>query len=292
MLISGAGLLLRSVLKFSAAPLGFDLNHVVLSYINLPEQQYPGSADKLRLYEDLRAHLDSIPGVEGSAISIGIAPFGFGVSEAEMDGRTRNEMQDVGETSVSPDYFGVLRIALRRGRLLNRQDGPASAGVAVVNEKFVSEYFPGVDPVGKRLRLAGKSGSSLEIVGVVDTEKQPDYMHEMSWHEQPLIYRPIAQKPFSFMFVEVRTHGDQAGAGRAVERAIGGVDKEIPVGWVLTQSDVLGRRFILNPAVAAGRIADRPTAQPLAKMAVLTGEVSCAAVGNCRQQRLDVAECG
>jgi len=50
--------------------------------------------------------------------------------------------------------------------------------------------------------------------------------------------------------------------------------------------------YNLNPAVVAGRIADRPTAQPLAKMAVLTGEVSCAAVGNCRQQRLDVAECG
>jgi hypothetical protein len=133
---------------------------------------------------------------------------------------------------------------LRRGRLLDQQDGAGSAAVAVVNEKFASEYFPGVDPIGKRLRLASQPGSSLEIVGVVGTEKQPDYMHEMNWREQPVIYRPIAQKPFSFVFIEVSTHGDQAGAGRAIERTIGGIDKEIPVGWVLTQRDVLGRRLM------------------------------------------------
>jgi len=243
MLISGAGLLLRSVLKFDAAPLGFDYNHVVFSYINLPERQYPGSADKLRLYEDLRTHLGSIPGVEASAISVGIAAFGFGGYEVDIEGRARNEMHDVGENSVSPDYFGVLRIALRRGRLLTRQDGAGSADVAVVNEKFASQYFPGVDPIGKHLRLASQPGSSLEIVGVVGTEKQPDFVHEMSWREQPIVYRPIAQRPFSFMFIEVRTHGDQAGAGQAIERTIGGIDKEIPVGWLFTRKDALGRRF-------------------------------------------------
>jgi ABC-type antimicrobial peptide transport system permease subunit len=61
---------------------------------------------------------------------------------------------------------------------------------------------------------------------------------------RPIIYRPMAQKPSAFMFIEVRTHGDQAGAGRAVERVIGAIDKEIPVGNMLSQKDVLGRRFL------------------------------------------------
>ena len=242
-LTSGAGLLLRSALKFGTAPLGFDPDNVILSYINLPEQQYAGAADRVRLYEELRTGLNSIPGVAGSAISAGIAPFGFGGSEVEVEGRVRGAMQDVGETSVSPDYFLVLRIAVRRGRLLGLQDTAGSTAVAVVNEKFANEYFPGGDALGKHLRLGGPAGSTIEIVGVVATEKQPDYLREMSWQEQPIVYRPIAQKPSSFLFIEVRTHGDQAGAGRAIERTVDGIDKEIPVGSVFTLRDLIGRRL-------------------------------------------------
>ena len=243
-LISGAGLLMRSVLKFSAAPLGFDPDGVVLSYINLPGSQYAAGTDKLRVYEELRTRLDSIPGVEASAISAGIAPFGFGGSEVEIDGRARREMADVAENSVSPDYFRVLRIGLRRGRFFSQSDDPGSAAVAIVNEKFAGEYFPGADPIGKRLRIVSQPASSIEIVGVVATEEQPDLMHEMSWRAQPVVYRPLAQKPSSFMFVEVRARGSHAGAGRAIERTIGAIDTEIPIGWVFTMSEVVGRRFL------------------------------------------------
>ena len=138
MLLSGASLLMRSVLKFGNAPLGFDPDHVTIMGTSLPEPQYAGTAEKLRFYDDVRARLNAIPGASASAIATNMPPYGSGTSAVQVEGKARGEATDVGENMVSAEYFEVLRIALRRGRLFDPQDGPDGVPIAVVNEKFAS----------------------------------------------------------------------------------------------------------------------------------------------------------
>ena len=241
MLLSGASLLMRSVLKFSSAPLGFDPANVVVTSTHLPPQGYDSPAAKRRFYDELRAQLNAIPGVEGSAVSTGIAPYGFGNSEIQAEGKDRGGRQDVGQNTVSPDYFQVLHIALLHGRCFGAQDGPESTAVGVVNEKFVSEYLPGVDPIGQRVRVIGDAPQPwVTIVGVVATEKHSQLMHEMTWQEQASLYRPMAQEPSSSLNVEVRTRGEQADIGRAIERVMGGIDKDVPVAAISSMRDLVG----------------------------------------------------
>jgi putative ABC transport system permease protein len=239
MLLSGAGLLMRSVLKFGAANLGFDPDNVMVMRSGLPAQRYAGATGRLRFYEDLKTRLNAIPGVEISTAAANVPPYGAGSPEVEIEGRGRAGLMDT--NAVSEDYFAVLRIALRRGRLFTAEDGPGAAQVAVVSEKFARAYFPGGDPVGQRVRVWGeKDAPWLTIVGVVATERHPELMHEMSWHESAELYRPMRQQPASSFAIAVRTHGDQADTGRAMERALAAIDKEIPMGEVSTMRDSIG----------------------------------------------------
>jgi predicted permease len=239
MLLSGAGLLMRSVLKFGAANLGFDPDNVLVMRSGLPAQRYMGDNEKLRFYEDLKTRLNAIPGVEISTAAANLPPYGAGSPEVEIEGRGRAGLMDT--NAVSEDYFAVLRMALRRGRLFTAEDGPGAAPVAVVSEKFAGAYFPGGDPVGQRVRVWGeKDAPWLTIVGVVGTERHPELMREMSWRESAELYRPMRQQPVSSFAIAVRTHGDQADTGRAMERALAGIDQEIPMGEVSSMRDSIG----------------------------------------------------
>jgi putative ABC transport system permease protein len=238
-LLSGAGLLMRSVLKFGAADLGFDPDHVTTMSTRLPAQRYPANVDMLRFYDGLSVLLRGIPGVEGAAIAANVPPYGEGSQEVEVAGRGRVGMMET--NAVSEDYFSVLHIALRQGRLFTRDDSANSTPVAIVSEKFASSYLSGVDPVGQQVRERGeKDAPWLTIVGVVATERHPELMHEMSWHESAELYRPIRQQPASGFAIAVRTQGDQAGTGRAIERALAAVDPEVPVGEISAMRETLG----------------------------------------------------
>jgi putative ABC transport system permease protein len=241
MLLSGAGLLMRSVLKMSAASLGFDPDHVLTMRTSLPATRYPGPEEKLRFYDELRSRWNAIPGAEGTAIATVMPPYSSGTSGVQLEGKARGTASDVGENMVSDDYFQVLRIALRRGRQFDREDGTGSAAVAVVNERFVSEYLAGVEPIGQRVRILGyEEGPWLTIVGVVATEKHPELMHEMTWHESPILYRPIAQAPSDSVALALRMHGDQPGTGRAMERKLADIDQEVALGEITPLRDLLG----------------------------------------------------
>jgi putative ABC transport system permease protein len=241
-LLAGASLLMRSVLKMSAAPLGFDPGQVMVVNTTLPEQGYAKTAERLRFQDELRSRLNAIPGAELSAFATTMPPYGGGNYEIEAEGKGRTGIQDVGQDLVSADYFRVLRISLRRGRMFTQQDSATSAPVAVVNEKLAEEYFPDIDPIGRRIRAFGfKEGPWVTIVGVVATEKHPELMHEMTWHEQSAFYRPIEQDPPGYLSIAVRMHGDGfANAGRSIERAITNIDREVPVGEVSSMRTLLG----------------------------------------------------
>jgi putative ABC transport system permease protein len=222
-------------------PLGFDPEHLVFTYVLLPER-YSGNAEELGFYEDLRTRLNAIPGVEGSAFTSYLPLRLAGAGQMEIDGRNPIGQQDVAQNIVSPDYFQVLRVALRRGRAFEQQDRLGSPAVAVVNEAFANEYLAGADPIGQRVRIVGATGPGwLTVVGVVATETQADPAHEMTWHDQAILYRPLWQEPLNFQFIALRTRGDQAATGRGVERIMQSIDSEIPIAETFTPRGLLAQ---------------------------------------------------
>ena len=240
-LLAGAGLLMRSVLNMSSAPLGFDPENVLVMNTSLPAAHYRQAADKVRFYDDLRTRLNGIPGVEGSTFATSVPPYGSGNYETQIAGEPRTERQDVGVDLVTADYFPLLRVALRHGRLFDRRDAAGSAPVAIVNEKFAAEYLPGADPVGRQVRILGPNASpSLTIVGVVANEKHPELLREMSWKESPELYRPIEQEPAAALAIAIRTRGRQADIGRGLESALAALDKDVPLGEIQTMHEMLG----------------------------------------------------
>jgi predicted permease len=241
LLLTGAGLLMQSVLKMGAARLGFDPDRLLVMNTGLPEQRYADPAKKLRFYDELSRKLNAIPGVEGAALAWTLPPFGSGTNEIQVEGNSRTRVLDVAVNGVSPDYFRVLRIAPRRGRMPDTRDGSHTEPVAVINQALAREYFPGADPIGRRVRIFGSEpGPWLTIAGVVENEKRPELLREMSWGEPPMLYRPMTQDLRGSVAIAVRTQRDLTGMARTIEQTIAAVDSEVPAGRISSMREVLG----------------------------------------------------
>ena len=141
------------------------------------------------------------------------------------------QMHDVGQAAIGPAYFRVLNVPLRRGRAFGPQDQPQSEQVGVVNEALVREYLPDREPLGQRIRI-GDEREWLTIVGVVGNERRPQVFQEMSWAEQPAVYRPLDQAPPDSFSVALRGGDAQAGMGHAIEQIITSMDTSVAIGEV------------------------------------------------------------
>jgi hypothetical protein len=120
---------------------------------------------------------------------------------------------------------------LRRGRVFNAQDWEGGQQVAIVNEALAREYFPAADPIGQQIRIPGGM-PWLTIVGVVGNLKHAQLMNEMSWIETPILYRPLAQEQRTSIQIAVRSRGNFASLGQAVQAQIAAIDPAIPLAGV------------------------------------------------------------
>jgi putative ABC transport system permease protein len=148
-LLVGASLLMRSVLNFESAPLGFAVENVTVASGTLPEQRFRDNARKFIFYEELRERLGNVRGIKSAAIASNLPPFDLGLMTLEIQGKPvpqDQRLHDVGRASVDFEYFKVMEVTLRRGRSFDRRDLPQSNRVAIVNEVLAQEYFPGAEP--------------------------------------------------------------------------------------------------------------------------------------------------
>jgi predicted permease len=233
-LLTGAGLLMRSVIGFSSAPLGFTPDQVATASGSLPQSHYAEADRRAAFYRQLQTKLNTLPGIEGAALASTLPPYGLGLNTIEVQGRhfsRETQMHDVGQASVSPSYFHVLQVPLQMGRLLDPSDRLQSEPVAVINRALAHEYFPGDNPVGQHLRV-GEEKEWLTIVGVVGNERRPQVFQEMSWAEQPAVYCALEQSPPDAFSIAVRGGDTQAGIGHALEQAVASIDRGVATGDV------------------------------------------------------------
>jgi predicted permease len=177
-LVAGAILLAQSLRKLEQQHFGFETDHRYVVHVGEAFQSFP--AEKLPgTYKELQSRLSAIPGVITASYSL-YSPMGGDnwSGPVFVSGRTPNFGENGDSSSwlrVSPKYFETVGTHLIRGRTINEQDTATSTHVAVVNERFAKQFFPGEDPIGKHF---GNQDSShpldWEIVGIVEDTKYQD----------------------------------------------------------------------------------------------------------------------
>jgi putative ABC transport system permease protein len=172
MLLTGAGLLLRSLWKLENVPLGMESDRVVLAHFELGRQRYAAPASQTSFFENLEQRLGTLPGVEAIAISDSVPPIGGTrgrpFSAIEIEGQLRMPEGTGGMVAwryVTPSYFSALEIPIVRGRGFAESDRAPDAYAVIVSSTLARRLFPNGDALGKRI-LKSASGQWYTIVGV------------------------------------------------------------------------------------------------------------------------------
>ena len=208
-LLVGAGLMIRSLVVLWRTNPGFEPANIVTFGLALPPSILGASADTIRSQvRDLDRKFAAIPGVD--AASQAWAAFPFSSDDEQLfwiDGEPRpaseNDMKWSLSYVVQPDYLNVMKIPLNRGRFFNDHDDERSPAVAVVDEEFARKYFPGQDPIGKRVHMShldlGGNGKIFEIVGVVGHVNQWGLDSDLKEELRAQIYFSCVQMPDDYV---------------------------------------------------------------------------------------------
>ena len=197
-LLIGAGLMVRSFMKLYDINLGIDTDHLLTMRADLTAKF--DTPEKRRLqFESILSKVKATPGVTSASLAESIPLSGGGRAAVEIDGKPEvpgGPPAIALSITVTPEYFQTVGTTLRRGRIFEANDGAEGQATVIVNERFVARFFPGEDPLGKRIRVrnprttTAKPSGWLTIVGVSPTIRQGD---PQALEPDAVIYRPYRQ---------------------------------------------------------------------------------------------------
>ncbi|HEV8197496.1 MAG TPA: ABC transporter permease [Gemmatimonadales bacterium] len=253
-MLSGAGLLLRSLRSLQRIDIGFDASRILTARLNLPPLNYPVDAKAVALVQQLEERMKALPGVTGAG-TMGWTPVvgGGGTWSILIDGRVVKDIAaapTADPQQVTPGFFTTLGVRILRGRGFTDQDREDAPPVAVVNETMAKQLWPGQDPVGHTLRMFGDQAPWVTIVGVMR-----DILTRGVGKSAPAtMYFPYAQAGKSAYFLPrqvtlaIKTTGNPEALGPALRRAVHELDAGAPVSEVRSMDEVMGtalssRRF-------------------------------------------------
>ena len=238
LLLTGAGLLIRSFFRMQQADLGFDSTNVLTAQLPLSDKRFPNPVRLNQHVRQILANLQALPGVRDVAFASALPLQGWGYGMPfQIAGRPmvdRANREACFYKMVSPSYFLSLGMRLRKGRGLNDRDVDGAPPVTVVNETMARKYFPNQEPVGQRILIQqivpGKTqlGPEIawEVVGVVADERVTNLDNK---RDNPGVYVSNEQSPVYFGGVVVRGAIDPTRLQHAMEQAVHDVDKDQPL---------------------------------------------------------------
>ena len=237
-LLIGAGLLARSFLNQTGVNHGLRIDHILTLRMFFAPARYSDDQRRARYVEEMLARVRSVPGVV-AASSVDTLPMIGDVSGSGFRRSDRPEPPPGARPSsdyliVSPQYFAVLGIPLVRGRDFTNHDIISAEPVIVVNQAFANRFFPGEDPLGKRLELDWDITHGV-IVGVAANARQTD----LKVPPEPTIFLSQAQCPRYFGALVVRTAIPPGLVARGVETAIHAVDADQAISHVESMEQVV-----------------------------------------------------
>ncbi len=241
-LVTGAGLLIRTFWQLQQVDPGFTETKVLLANVQLPAARYPQSfgnfdaPEVTAFHQQVKERIAGLPGVEAVALAVHHPMHPGWTSRFTVDGRPpvpAGEQEEARINPVSHEYFRTVGIPIARGRGFTERDRGDAPPVVIINETFARRHFRDQDPVGQRLSFWG---SSREIVGVVGDVKSRGLGNDIrqGW------YTPIAQMPFGGFALVIRTTDEEPLAMLPlVQQAVNTLDADLPLFGVTTLRDRL-----------------------------------------------------
>ena len=251
-LLVGSGLLLRSLQHWFAVDAGFDASHLLTMQVQTSGRRFQENDVTYKFFEDVLEAVRNVPGVTTAALTSQLPLSGdsdvYGVHFESSPVQAATEDHSAFRYAVSPGYIEAMRIPLRRGRRLDDRDRAGAPLAALINESYASRNFPGIDPIGQRLRIGPANGPLYTVVGVVGDVKQVS----LGLSRADSVYVTPSQWRFAdnTMSLVIRSYGDPAALAAAVRNAVWSVDKDQPVVRIATMNDLVTasaaeRRFAL-----------------------------------------------
>ncbi len=253
MLLVGAGLLVRSFQRVLNTNPGFRPEHVLTASIDLPPDEYSQDEKVASFYKQLMDKLRETPGITSAGGSTDLPLLGGWTHAFTVEGYQAPpgpELSLCNHSVIYGDYLQTMGIPLLGGRYFTEQDGVKSTPVLIVSESLAKKYWPGQDPLGKRLRWGPPESTDpwLTVVGVVGDVKQGPLETATDAHT----YEPYAQlgSPLSLR-VAVRGQEDAGALAAGIRVATRSLDRQLALGSIRTMDQVIrrsteGRRFILS----------------------------------------------
>jgi putative ABC transport system permease protein len=247
-LLTGAGLLVRSFVNFRGIDPGFDADGVLTATISVPDARYQSAAAQEAFFRELLSRTRAIPGVERAALSAITPLAGFNMTRKfgpNADSPIGAALPQFAVSTVGTEYFSVFGVGVLAGREFAERDDARAEPVAIISESLARAAFPGHRAVGERLELGGDE--SYTIVGVVaDARQRPAQAVPL-----PTLYRPRLQSgPSTYSHISLRTREgtDPLTLVPALRAALQAVDPTQPLSRITTMDAVLSesiapRRF-------------------------------------------------
>jgi putative ABC transport system permease protein len=240
-LLIGAGLLINSFLRLRNVDPGFNPNNLLTMKVVLPRSKYADDAKRIAFYDELLQRVESLPGVESAGLITNL-PLIFHGNNAgvTIEGRPEpppDEIPIAIVRAISPSYFRAMGIPLRSGREFNRQDAPDAPGAIIVSETAARVFWPGEDPIGKRLKMGSFNSDDpwLSVVGVAKDVRQ----FELDIEPKPQVYFPYTQSGYFAPDLMARVAGNPLSLAAAVRSEVWAIDKDQPVSNISTMDLIM-----------------------------------------------------
>ena len=236
-LLAGAALLITSFIRLSQQNIGFRSQNLWTGAVTLPTSQYPDPPSRQRFVEQTLHELRSVPGLESATISGDIPLVGFSrylYARADRDVPPVEERAIAPGHDIAPGYFKTWRVPLLAGREFNEHDTADGQKVCLISQAGAKQVYPGENPIGKSLLLAGVPWEIVGIVGDVRSVR----VAEAPGME---IYRPWAQHNFPFVNITVRSSLKVDAVTKLVQSALTKVNPGLAIAVPQTMDAVVAK---------------------------------------------------
>lgn len=224
LLLVGSGLLLTSFLRLQSTPPGFNATGVAGAFVNIPLARYKTGPEQAAFAYRVIDKLKSNPQVKYAAATTSLPTGNFGARTVyAIEGQpvpSADKRPIAFLTIATEEYFPMLQIPLKQGRLFNASDRADTPGVVVLNESFAKRLFPDGSALGKVLLRGPQANIKMEIIGIVADVKAQGVNAPVP----DILYFPFNQLPRAFMTVAARVEGDPLALNRQISAAVAAVD--------------------------------------------------------------------
>jgi predicted permease len=240
-LLIAAGLFLRTLQNLRNVDVGFNTRNLVLFRVNPSLNRYD-DARTAALYREIIERLGAIAGVRSVALAnVQLLSGSVNSTSIFVQGRTypRDQRDSINRLLVSPGFFETMEMPMRLGRIFTDRDDAKAPKVAIINETAARKYFANENPIGRHIGSNVEQAGQIEIVGILRDAKYDSVRDEAP----PTMYMPYLQRPLQGAVFHVRTAGDPAGTIGVIRDAMRGIDPNLPLMNVATQTEAVEKRL-------------------------------------------------